>query len=89
MKTFSIETQKAIFEAQHGICKVLNCYEPIVDFYHRVRNTKTNQKLYPLLINSVFNCTGLCRVCHINNSHLFNITNYEAEIYEDFLRGLK
>ncbi len=98
MKTFPTEIQRSISEAQHGYCKVLNCYDPLVDFHHRVRNTKVNRKLYPNFIDSVYNAVGLCRGCHISRSHLFNITDYEAQLYENWLnefaekhyqRGLK
>lgn len=88
-KGFSIEVQRNILEAQNGYCAVKNCYEVIEDFHHCLPNTKANRKLYPLFIDSPFNCKGLCRPCHINRSHLFRISDKEARMYEDFLRRLK
>ena len=89
MKSFSIEVQRNIFECQNGVCKVANCYEPIVDFHHKISNTKANKKLYPLFINSPMNCKGLCRECHTERSHLFRITDNEAKVYESWLNRRK
>jgi len=89
MKGFPDEVKRDIFECQNGICRVLNCYEPIVDFHHKLSQSKVNKRLYPLFINSPFNCVGLCRDCHTNRSHLFRVTEKEAEIYERFLNQNK
>ena len=98
MKGFSEEVRQDIFNCQNGKCKVLNCYEDIVDFHHKISNTKVNQKLYPNLIQGIYNIVGLCRECHINRSHLFRLTDKEALCCENYLnefaekhyqRGLK
>ena len=88
-KGFSVEIQQSIFNAQNGFCQVLNCPEPIQSIHHKLRNIGYNRIKFPKLIHSVFNAVGLCENCHTNNSHLFRITDKEAEIYEDYLRGLK
>ena len=85
---FSLETKQSIAEAQHNYCRVLNCYEPIHSIHHKLRNTATNRKLYPKFISSPMNGVGLCFSCHTNNSHLFNITDKEAEVYENWLTNL-
>jgi len=82
---FSPEVKQAIMQAQHNYCRVLNCCEPIHSIHHKLRNTAVNRKLYPKFIQSVFNAVGLCFSCHTNNTHLFNITDGEAKIYENYL----
>ena len=85
-KGFSEETRQAVYGAQNGRCKI--CVEPIVDFHHKLPNTKINRKLFPLFINSVFNCAGLSRDCHTNKSYLFKVTEKEAQMYENWLKKL-
>lgn len=87
MKGFPVNIQRQVFEAQNGMCAVLNCYNTIQDFHHRLPQNKTNRKLYPLFIDSPFNCVGLCRDCHTNRSHLFRINDKLAQVYEDYLRN--
>ena len=93
MKGFPEKVRRDVLEMQLGKCKVLNCYEDIVDFHHCLINNKANRKLYPLFLNSPMNCVGLCRGgasdCHTNRSHLFKITDREAQVYENFLKELK
>ena len=88
MKGFPEEVRIAVFDAQNGYCKDPDCLNKIDDFHHKLPNTKTNRKLFPLFINSPFNCTGLCRHTHTQKRHLFKITVQEAGMYEDYLRKL-
>lgn len=88
MRGFPDQVKRDIFECQHGICKVLNCYDPIVDFHHCLPNTKVNRKLFPLFLNSPMNGKGLCRRDHEQNSHLFRITEKEAVVYEAYLNKI-
>ena len=85
IKTFSNEVKKAIFESQHGKCRVLNCYEPISSIHHKLNNCVAHRKKYPLFIHSPQNAIGLCENCHTQNSHLFRVTEKEAEAYERWL----
>ena len=88
MTTFSQETKKSIFEAQHEYCK--HCLKKIVDFHHRLPNNKPNQKLFPLFLQSPFNCLGICRDAHDGpEKEVFKITLSEATIYENWLTKLK
>jgi len=89
MITFSNKVKQDILEAQNGMCRVLNCYEPIHSIHHKLPNTKVNRKLYPNFIDSVFNAVGLCFSCHTNNTHLFRISEKEARVYENYLKELK
>jgi len=86
-KPFPENIQRAIYEAQNGYCK--NCLNPIVDFHHKLKNSKSNNSKYPVLVNSCINCVGLCRECHSSKSHLFRIKPEIASLYEEFLEELK
>ena len=84
---FSRETKESVDRAQHGYCRL--CDRRIADFHHRVHNTATNRKLFPVFIQSIFNCVGLCRQCHTHKTHLVSILLDEAVEYEQALRELK
>jgi len=86
-KGFSEETKREVYEAQNGYDYF--SLEPIDDFHHIVPNTKTNRKLYPLFINSPFNCLGVSRLSHIEKKSLFVISHKRTQMYEEYLRGLK
>lgn len=82
-RSFSPTVRRLVRDAQHGMCK--NCLEPLTDFHHRVANSKTNRKLFPRFIHSIFNCLGLCRRCHTQSSYRYHITLDEAMAYESWL----
>ena len=83
-KPFSGKVRCAVFDAQEGMCAVDGCYERIRDFHHCKPNTKTNNKLYPLFIPSIFNCKGLCTKHHTNYAQ-WNITDALCHAYEEWL----
>ncbi len=83
-KTFSKDVREAVRRGQEGYCET--CTNSIEDFHHRLANTKVNNKLYPRLIQSIFNCVGLCRWCHEKYSHQYNITEGMAMVYEQWLK---
>lgn len=85
MQGFSPETRQAIFDSQGGMCAVKGCLNPIHSFHHCKANTKTNRKLYPLFLQSIFNCKGLCIKHHINYA-IWNITDALCRAYETWLR---
>jgi hypothetical protein len=85
--TFSKEVRDAIYEAQNGRCKL--CLDGIDDYHHRISNSITNQKLFPLFLQSVFAAVGLCRSCHESEAiYLLKITMKEAMAYENYLAEL-
>ncbi len=88
MTTFSPETKRAVFEAQNGKCRSLQCVNPIHSLHHRLQRTKANIKLFPKFIDSPMNLVGLCFYHHSQESHLYRITLKEAEVYEKYLEGL-
>ena len=87
---FSEEVKMEIFEAQNGFCKL--CTQLISDFHHRLENTSSNRKLFPLYVSSVFNCVGLCRECHIartSDPAIVKPTLSESAVYEHALSKSK
>lgn len=86
MKTFSNDTKFLVWTAQNGYCK--GCLEKIHSYHHKLPNNEANRKKFPLFIHSPMNCVGLCSDCHTNKDHLYKVTIQEAEVYEEFLRGL-
>lgn len=81
--TFSQEVREAIYNSQNGYS--LGTLEKIDEFHHRVPNTKANRKRFPLFLQSPFNCSGLSRAEHTNDSHKYKISLQLAQIYEDWL----
>ena len=84
---FTNEIREEVYNFQNGICK--NCLSAIVEFHHMLHNTKVNHSLFPLFVNSIFNCCGLCRNCHEKFPHLYKITTQQAAAYEWYLKVLK
>ncbi len=87
-ETFSEEVRQAVHDAQHGFCK--HCYDPIEDYHHCLENNETNRRLFPLFLQSPFNCVGICRKAHETGiKERYKITTYQAEIYENWLKKFK
>jgi len=86
---FSDKVKEMICEAQNGYCAEEGCLEPIHSVHHKLHDIAYNRKRFPLFIHSPFNGVGLCYNGHKNNSHLFRITEKEAQMYENYLENLK
>jgi len=89
MKGFSDKVKEMIYAVQRGYCDNIDCVEEIHSIHHKLHDTKYNRKKFPLFIHSPFNGIGLCFNCHKNKSHLFRITEKEAQMYENYLQELK
>jgi len=83
------DIQAEIVRAQNGFCKSEGCYNKIHSIHHKLHNTSYNRKKFPLFLNSPFNLVGLCYKCHKDKSHLFRVTEKEAEFYERWLKEFK
>jgi len=83
---FPDEVKRAVYEAQNGYCK--GCLNRIHSIHHKLHDTAYNRKKFPLFINSPMNAVGLCYKCHRDRSHLYRVTEKEAEVYEEWLRKL-
>lgn len=87
-KGFPEEVRREVAEAQNYMCRL--CDSRLCDFHHRLSNNSSNRKLFPLFLNSVFNCVGLCRACH-DSARIYElaISLKEAALYEHYLRDLR
>ena len=85
-KTFSADVRALMLNATNGYCSAPGCASSGLEFHHRVPNTVTNNKLYPLFLHSVFNCAFVCRECHSNHNHVFNIGSSTAMAFELYLK---
>jgi len=87
---FSEGVRQAIFTSQNCVCAVDSCYEAIVDFHHRLENTKPHQKLFPLFLQSPFNGVGICRDHHVGpEKEKFKIREKQGRMYELYLQKIK
>lgn len=89
-RSFSRDVKEQVCEAQHWVCKICGNAR-IQSYHHRLQDTVTNLKLFPLFIDSPFNCAGLCNACHDSDKiyTLTKITMEEAAVYEHYLKGIK
>lgn len=88
--SFSDGVKNYMLEIYSDYCLVDCCLDRAVDFHHKLNNTKSHREMFPLFINSPFNCAPVCRNHH--NSHAeypeLNISEDEADVYENYLKGL-
>ena len=83
--TFSADVRMMVRRGAAGYCTAPGCVNPGLEFHHRVANTVTNNKLYPLFLHSIFNCAFVCRDCHSNHNYVFNINPLFTRAYEAYL----
>ena len=83
MKGFSRGVKKEVGTAQRGFCML--CLNKIDDYHHKLSNTVVAHKLFPLFVNSPFNCVGLCRECHQQHPSQLRISIPTAAMYEHWL----
>jgi len=89
VKTFSKDIRESMHQVSSGYCQCsLGCVKPITEFDHILANTKANNKNFPLLLHSPFNCLGINNACHAQKGKS-EISLYLAKVYEDYLRNLK
>lgn len=84
---FNRDVKEAVARAQYGYCRY--CTAAIIEFDHIVPNTKTNRALFPIFLQSPFNCAGVSRNCHelksiVMMKHM-RISYEEAMMYEAYL----
>lgn len=89
MKTFSSRTRELALNTSNGYCKCNpTCTEKATQFHHMLSNTKVNQKLYPVFLQSIFNCCPINHNCHMTKP-LPKISNQAAAAFETFLVELR
>lgn len=89
MKTFSQEIRESLYIISNGYCQIPDCTNKATEFHHRLSNTISNQKKFPLFLQSPFNAFLICNHCHKNYSCFkwLKISEKQAEVYEKYLRG--
>lgn len=88
MTTFSQETRELALQASNGYCMCsIGCFKKATEFHHKLSNTKVNQSLYPLFLQSIFNCCPIERNCHAKG-HIPRIREPEARAFEQYLTNL-
>lgn len=79
------EKLELLLKHQHNICPV--CEKQLkdsryilgttdnkkIDLYYKIHNTKTNQKKYPKLIDSIINLVVMHHDCHLKSNNNINI----------------
>jgi hypothetical protein len=89
MKTFSDKTRSMMLVASNGYCQIKNCYNKVTEFHHIVANTEVNQRLYPLYLQSPFNCFAICNDCHMTKPLPVRPPEHAVACYEEYLQDLK
>lgn len=88
MTTFSPEVRRLSALASNGYCQCsADCVEKATEFHHRVPNTKVNQQLYPIFLQSIFNCCHIAHGCHMTKP-LPKMREADAAVYEIYLRQI-
>jgi len=84
---FDYQVRDIAFEMSNGFCQCSKeCILPVTEFHHKLSNSKVNAQLYPLFINSIFNCCPINHNCHLNKTPLPHISEREAKAYEEYLK---
>ena len=65
-----------------------DCYNKAEHLHHIFPNTKVNQRLYPLFLNSPFNLLPLCSICHENKPLPPKPGEWLISLYEDWLQSI-
>jgi hypothetical protein len=87
--TFSQKVRELALRMSHGRCQCSpSCIKPVTEFHHKMANTKVNQRLYPIFLQSIFNCCAIAHSCHMEGRGP-KIRDNEASAYEEYLEQLK
>ena len=89
MSKVTEETYRAVMSAYNYYCVMNECLEDADELHHRMPKSKPNKLKYPLFIHSPINLIPLCKHHHTHSKHLFNITDKQAQMYEDWIEELK
>lgn len=88
MKTFSPRTREMMLRVSNGKCQCsFECVKQVTEFHHKLPNTKVNQKLFPLFLQSPFNCLPINNDCHMSKPKI-KVSESEATVFEEFLKDL-
>ncbi len=85
---FSEDVRMEVLEDCNWLC--IECKKRRVeDFHHKKKNSKANQRKYPLFLQSKKNAAPFCRICHTSGTvkNKYKISDNEAQAFEDEMRG--
>jgi len=88
MNGFPDKTKEAMLEVCGWMCAIEGCFNEVEQFHHIVPNTDINNKLWPLFIQSPFNCFPICSTCHMNKPLPKKPSERLIQVYEDYLSSL-
>lgn len=89
MKTFPDYVRELALLKSNGYCQCSDgCAKQATEFHHKLSNTKVNQRLFPIFLQSIFNCCPINRDCHASKP-LPRISEREAKFYEMYLQTIK
>ncbi len=78
-----------VVSAYNGFCACDDCYNKAMELHHVKSNSKLNNIRWKLFLQSPFNLVPICRGCHDSSKiYEFKITDKQADMYEQYLRGL-
>jgi len=84
------ETRELAMRMYGGRCAYPGCCEIATECHHAGKhNTKANRKRWPLFLESPFNKKPLCKLDHIKHPSFGEISDMQADTYEEYLRDLK
>lgn len=85
MKTFSKEIRESMFKSSNGYCQCSRlCAKRVTEFHHKFPNTEVNNNLYPLFMQSPFNCLPINTDCHMTKPKI-KIEENLVIAYEEYL----
>lgn len=88
-RIFPKELKLSLHDASGGYCQCTpECLEKADQGHHIVPNTKTNQKLYPLYLQSPFNYCSINHGCHLNKPLPRQPNEAHLRVYESYLQSL-
>ena len=87
-KTFSDKVRSMMLVASNGYCQYPHCVRKATEFHHKFPNTKINQSLYPIFLQSPFNCMPICSDCHQWKPKI-KISENEVIAFEAYLQELE
>jgi 5-methylcytosine-specific restriction endonuclease McrA len=78
-----------MLEAYNYVCANKGCFNRVEHFHHIIPNTEVNNKLYPLYLQSPFNCYPICSTCHLNKPLPIKPPERLIILFEEWLSEVK
>lgn len=88
MANFNTGIRAEMMEA-HGYRCSIDSRHPATQMHHIKPNTKVNQKLFPIYLQSPMNMFPICADCHLTKPLPKPPSDLQCHVIEKFLRKLK